>query len=316
VVGLGLVGGSLVQGLAATGADVAGWDADPRAVGAAARAGLFVADDVAALARACDVAIVSVPPAATPGVVASLLAADGNVVVADACSVKAPIVREVGGDDRFVPAHPLAGSAAAGWEGASPELLRDAVWAVCPPASAAALCALSEALDPLAARFVACTPEDHDEAVARTSHVPHVVATALARLAGGAPLTAALSGGALRDMTRTAAADQALWSQILLANRGPALAALADLREALDGLAAAVEAGDEAALAAAWREGAGARARAEGLRWTEPAWEPRTLDAPVWDDLLELGRAGVTVRRLRPHGDGIQLSASVKASAE
>jgi prephenate dehydrogenase len=307
VAGLGLVGGSLVQGLAAAGADVAGYDADPRAVGAAARAGLAVAEDVAALARSCDVVVVAVPPAATPEVVAAALDADADVIVADACSVKVPIVREVGPRERFVPAHPLAGSAAAGWGASSPELLRDAVWAVCPGASIDALCAVSDALDPLRTRFVACTPEEHDEAVARTSHVPHLVATALAGLPGESPLAAALSGGALRDMTRTAAADEALWLEILLANRGPALAALADLREGLDGLAAALEAGDEAALASAWREGAVQRARAESLRWGDPRWERRVLEPPVWDGLLDLGRGGTSVRRLRAHGDGVEL---------
>jgi prephenate dehydrogenase len=310
VAGLGLVGGSLVQGLASAGADVAGYDADAHAVGSAARAGLTVADGVAGLARACDVVIVCVPPVATPDVVRAALEADGDVVVADACSVKAPIVRAVGPADRFVPAHPLAGSAAAGWGSALPELLREAVWAVCPGGSIDALCRLSDALEPLAARFVACSAEDHDEAVARTSHVPHLVATALARLAGGAPMTAALSGGALRDMTRTAAADQALWTEILLANRSPTLEALAELRAAVDALARAVESGDEAALAAAWREGAAARAEAERLRWTEPSWEPRTLEPPVWDGLLELGRAGTAVRRLRPRGDGLDLEAA------
>jgi prephenate dehydrogenase len=307
VVGLGLVGGSIVQGLAAAGADVAGYDADPAATGGAARAGLAVADDVAALARSCGVVVACVPPTATPDVVATALSADPDVVVADACSVKVPIVRDVGTPERFVPAHPLAGSAAAGWGAASPQLLRDAVWAVCPGASVPALCAVSAALEPLRTRFVACTPEDHDEALARTSHVPHLVATALARLPGPSPLAAALSGGALRDMTRTAAADDALWVEILLGNRGPALAALADLRDGLDSLAAALEAGDGAALAAAWRDGAAQRARAEALRWDEPRWERRVLEPPVWDGLLELGRAGTSVRGLRAHGDGVEL---------
>lgn len=314
VAGLGLVGGSLLQGLAAAGAGVVGFDIDPAAAGAAARAGFAVADDAASLARSSDVLVVCVPPGATPSVVAAALEADPRVVVADASSVKAPIVAAVAArvdTGRYVPAHPLAGAAPSGWAAADPALLRDAVWAVCPSAADAPvepLCAFSAALEPLSPRLVACSAEDHDAAVARTSHVPHLVAQALAALTAGEPLAAALSGGAFRDMTRTAAADEALWLSILLANRDAALPALAGLRRGLGDLAAALEAGDEAALSAAWNAGAAERARVEELRWAEPAWRARSVAG--WGELLELGRAGIAVRRLRATGDGLELEAS------
>ena len=81
------------------------------------------------------------------------------------------------------------------------------------------MCRLAAAVERLDGRLVACAAADHDEAVARTSHVPHVAAQALARLIAGDPLRAALTGGGYRDMTRVARSDAALWAEILLANR-------------------------------------------------------------------------------------------------
>lgn len=315
VLGLGLVGGSLLQALGAAGAEPVGWDADSRVTGAAVRAGFAVADGPAALARTCGVVVVCVPPERTAATVADALAADPEAIVADAASVKSPVleaVAERAGETalrRYVPAHPLAGSERRGWDAAAPDLLRAALWAVCPVSADAPvepLCALSALLDPLDARLLVCDAEAHDAAVARTSHVPHVVAQALARAPSSA-LAAALTGGAYRDMTRTATADARLWSAILLANRQPAAAALRELVGELGALADALATGDDAALATAWTEGAGARERVEALRWSEPSWTAESVSGPGWDALLEHGHAGRAVRRLRMAGGVLDL---------
>jgi prephenate dehydrogenase len=307
VLGLGLIGGSLLKGLAAAGADPVGADADAAVTGAARAEGFRVATGAAALARACDVVIVCVPPARTAAAVGEVLAADPNVTVADSASVKAAVLREVGESERFVGAHPLAGGERAGWAAAAPERLRDAVWAVCPPAPDApldALCALAAALEPIGARLLACDAATHDAALARTSHVPHIVAQALARLpaaagaGAGLPLAAALSGSGYRDMTRTARSDAGLWLEIVAANREAAGAGLRALIADLERLAAAVESGDDAALAEGWHAGAATRATVDAVRWTEPEWRPHRVPAR-WPALFELGRAGVVFRRPR-----------------
>jgi prephenate dehydrogenase len=311
VLGLGLVGGSLLQGLRAAGAEPLGFDADPDVTAAAAAAGYAVAADAESLAQACPVVIVCVPPARTPGAVAAALAA--GPVVADAASVKGPVLAAVvemvaePALDRYIPAHPLAGSERAGWGAAEATLLAGAVWAACPPrprASLEPLCALAAALEPLRPRLLICDAAEHDAAVARTSHAPHVAAIALARAAGSG-LAAALTGGAYRDMTRTAAADEALWAAILHANRGPVADALRALATELGELAGAIAAGDDDALAAAWQAGALARAQACALRWEEPAWAAERLRLPPWDALLGLGRAGRAIRRPRLDGDAL-----------
>jgi prephenate dehydrogenase len=319
VLGLGLIGGSLLKALAAAGVEPVGADADTGVLGAARAAGFHVAADLGELARACDVVLVCVPPAAAADAAAELLAADGDVVVADVASVKAPIVDALAARvtpaalERFVGAHPLAGAESAGWAASDAALLRDAVWAVCPPVPEAPLeplCALAAALEPLAPRLLACTAADHDAAVARTSHAPHVAAQALARLPAPDGLSAALSGGAYRDMTRTARSDAELWLAILAANRTAAADALRALGADLDRLATALEEGDDAVLARAWEEGAARRATVDAIRWATPAWHSERVERAAWAALLELGAAGVLVRRPRLDDGVLELEVS------
>ena len=120
---------------------------------------------------------------------------------------------------------------------------------------------LGAAVDRLDGRLVACTAADHDAAVARTSHVPHVAAQALSRILGNGErgLRAALAGPAWRDMTRVARSDPGLWVEILSLNRAGVLAALDELEEELRWFEAALEAGDRDGLEASWRA-AGERA--------------------------------------------------------
>jgi prephenate dehydrogenase len=88
------------------------------------------------------------------------------------------------------------------------------------------------------------TPEEHGEAVARTSHLPHVMAALVAGTLAHAPRDhLALSGQGVRDVTRIAAGDPALWQQILTANAGAVTELLREVRGDLDALLAALEAG-------------------------------------------------------------------------
>jgi len=309
VVGLGLIGGSILRGLAAVGVEVAGHDASPAVRDAAAAEGFEVAGDAAELARGCDLVLVAVPPEATADAVTAALAADPGVVVADTASVKAPVLDAVrtqapGAPSRYVPAHPLAGAAATGWAASSPETVAGAVWAVCPPEPAAPLeplCLLSELIERLGGRLIACTAHEHDDAVARTSHVPHVAAQALTRILGDAEggLRAALSGGGYRDMTRVARSDPALWVEILSMNRAGVVAALDELSEELRWYRAALDGGDREGLARTWAGAHAALAAVDAVRWAPAAWEASTLAPPSWDGLVAFGNAGRAVRRLR-----------------
>lgn len=287
VVGLGLIGGSIARRLAEFPDlyEPVGFDLRQES-----RAGLQVAGSVEQLAQAADLVIVAVPPKATASVIAAVLQADEDVLVTDVASVKGPIVEQLGPQERYLPSHPLAGAERTGWNAARADLLHATIWAVCPPsptAPAELLCRWAHVFDAFDARLIVCDPHDHDAAVARTSHAPHVVAMAMAAsLARQEPthLPAALSGGSLREIARVASSDQALWGEILELNERNVTAALADIRAALDG-------------PPAWDTGREMAALVTALRWREPIWEHREFAWPAWDELAQLGRQGIAIRR-------------------
>lgn len=231
IVGTGLIGTSVALALRARGVSVWLNDADP---GSAALAeGLGAGTAVADLREAkglADVAVLAMPPEA----VGEMLLASQDAAVADVytdvASVKslpAARARELGCDlESYVPGHPLAGRERHGPAAARADLFLGRTWAVCPlpetsPAAVAAVTALAQACG---ADVVTTDTATHDQWVALVSHAPHVVASAMAaRLAGPGVTDDALrlAGGGLRDVTRIAAGDPALWTQILSANAAP-----------------------------------------------------------------------------------------------
>ena len=144
----------------------------------------------------------------------------GNVL----CGVEGRLPAHV----RFVPAHPLAGSEKAGAEHARADLFDGRLTILTPtdetdPAAAARVGAFWEALG---CRVLSMPPDEHDRALATTSHLPHAAAAGVAGVTP--PDWLPLTAGGFRDTTRVAAGDPALWAAIFLANRGPVLRALDD----------------------------------------------------------------------------------------
>lgn len=195
--------------------------------------------------------VVAVPPDHVADAVLSALAAWPGAVVTDLASIKAaPLaaVRAAGGADatRYVGGHPMAGSERSGPVAASEQLFDGRAWAVTPtedadPAAVAVVRALAETCG---ATVVQLAPDEHDEAVARVSHLPHVMAAlAAAQLDGAAASHLALSGQGLRDVTRIAGGDPGLWRQILSGNATHLGRMLRSVRDdidvLLDGLSAA-----------------------------------------------------------------------------
>ena len=92
-------------------------------------------------------------------------------------------------------------------------------------------------------------PEEHDERVARVSHLPHAVAAALVNsVSSRVPDAGALAGGGYRDTTRIAAASPAMWREILLENSAELVAGLEDFSTALDKMKQMILSRDAAAL--------------------------------------------------------------------
>jgi prephenate dehydrogenase len=165
-----------------------------------------------------------------------------DALVTDMGSSKALIVRagEEAFGARFVGGHPMAGSHESGVSAARRNLFEGATWVVTStertdPAAAKRLEALATALG---AHPLHLDVETHDRIAAAVSHMPHViacaVAQAVARLADGDGRFGDLMAGGLRDMTRLAASPSTLWTDILSTNREQTRAALVVARAALD----------------------------------------------------------------------------------
>lgn len=154
---------------------------------------------------------------------------------------------------RYVGGHPMAGSERSGPFAASGALFDGRPWAVAPhaTASAAAVALVTELVRLCGATAITFTPEEHDRAVARTSHLPHLLAALVAgRLTEAPPAHLALSGQGVRDVTRIAAGDPALWQQIIAANADSVAALLREVRDDLDQLLSAVQSGERRAVGA------------------------------------------------------------------
>ena len=155
------------------------------------------------------------------------------------------MAREHGCDlTRYVPGHPLAGREKHGPAAARADLFLGRSWALCPlpETSGQAAETVTDLVRACGAVPVRTDPAAHDRWVALISHAPHLVAAAMAARLEEAPRDALdLAGQGLRDVTRIAAGDTALWTQILSANAAPVaevLAAVAaDLAEAARTLA-------------------------------------------------------------------------------
>jgi len=245
VIGAGLLGTSI--GLAASREGLQVWlsDANPEHVRTAVSLGAgkpAPADGVAQLV------VVAVPPLHIAEVVVEAL--ESGAVVTDVGSVKAHPLGQISDqveDDvlaRYVGSHPMAGNERSGPLAASASLFDGRPWAVTPHVHAAPdAVALVDALATLCgAVTVRLSPVEHDLAVARTSHLPHLMAVlAAGQLTDAAPEHLSLSGQGVRDVTRVAAGDPDLYGQIIRANGGVVSELLRTLRGQLDELIAAVD---------------------------------------------------------------------------
>jgi prephenate dehydrogenase len=277
VVGLGQLGGSLAAALVAAGREVTGWDVDPAARAAAADRGVRIGTDMA------GVVVLAVPLPSMPAALAAV-AVDPAATVTDIGSVKVPVLRSVGASagGRYVGGHPMCGTERSGHAATDPGLFRGARWAVCvePDTELPRWLRVAEVALAVGAEVVPVTAAEHDDAVAAVSHVPHLLAAALAAAAGQAgPLALALAAGSFRDGTRVAGSDPALVTAMVEGNAAPTAAALDRVREQ---------------LARPWPE---LVAAGHAVRAAAPAGR-RTVRVPLdRAALLSLGRAGGAVTR-------------------
>ncbi|MCW2789711.1 MAG: prephenate dehydrogenase [Aeromicrobium sp.] len=249
VIGCGLIGTSVGLALRAHDVEVLLLDELPANVEVAESrgAGRAFVDDVVP-----HLVLVAVPPVAAAAVVAEALVRWSDAFVTDVTSVKAGLQRAVAagqGSDRYVGGHPMAGSERSGPMAASAQLFEGRPWAVTPSAESrpAALDVVVDLALHVGAVPIIMEAAAHDRAVALVSHVPQVMSTlTAARLNDAEGNSLALAGPGLRDTTRIAASDSALWLDILGTNAQDVRSVLELVRDDLDRVIKSLGEDDEA----------------------------------------------------------------------
>ena len=289
VVGFGLVGASFAAAVRAAYPDtrVLAVDIDERTLAEAVERGWAtdgaLPDDPAFerfVGDGCDLVVLATPVGAAERYFEDLARWDYRGIVTDTASTKARITalaeRVLPHPENFVPGHPMAGSEVNGIEGARPDLFKGAHWILCPDADTPAehFPRLHELVTSLGARVIALPREDHDEAVAVVSHVPHIMASSLVQLAcrhaDDQQALMRLAAGGFKDSTRIAAGSPELWCGIAFDNKDALSDGLDEIQGIIGAFADALASDDRAALTVLLADAAAAR------RALPAAWVPST----------------------------------------
>jgi prephenate dehydrogenase len=238
VIGLGLIGGSLLR--AATAAGRTAWGTTLSTVDAAAAAadGFAVESRVdKALLRAREqdaIVVVAVPLPAVDQTLSTIARTAPDCVLTDVVSVKGPVaeaVRRFATRARYVGGHPMAGTTASGWAAGSADLFKDASWVLTveDDTDLDAWREVARLVLDCGAQVVPASAAAHDDAVARISHLPHVLAAVLSAVgADGGTLAFSLAAGSYRDGTRVAGTRPELVRAMCEGNRASLLDAVDD----------------------------------------------------------------------------------------
>lgn len=250
IAGLGLIGGSFLKASEAAGYAVKGYHHGDKPDFSDA-----------------DLIIVAQPPLAIePWIRANESTFKEGAIVVDVCGVKKPLfdafrLDYVGRKWHFVGGHPMAGKEVGGFANATPDLFRGAsmILTPYPYTGRGPLDALDAYFRSIGfAQVVITTPEHHDEMIAFTSQLCHIISSAYVR----EPLAAGHGGysaGSFRDMVRVGAPDPDVWTELFMLNREKLSAVLVRYIERLEDFREAISAGDASRIHAALEEGVAAK---------------------------------------------------------
>lgn len=254
IIGLGLMGGSLGLALKRKPEAFSVVAYARRAETRAAALALGVADRVvdtpAAAADGSDVVVLCVPVLKLAEMAqACLPGLDPGAVLTDVGSTKQDVIDAIApalsaSDAEFVGSHPIAGSEETGIEAARADLYEGATIVVTPSddTSEDAMARLKAFWEALGGAVQVMSPQRHDELVARSSHLPHLVAATLAGTVCRAPDDISpLCGSGFRDTTRIASGSAEIWHDIVRTNRTAIQSELAAFGASLDALRALID---------------------------------------------------------------------------
>jgi len=309
VLGLGLIGGSVLRAAVAAGRDAFGYNRSVEGARAARFDGFATTTHlVEALRWAADrtaLIVLAVPMPALAPLLSHIRATAPDCPMTDVISVKGAVldaVRTAGLLNRYVGGHPMAGTAHSGWTAGNAELFVGAPWVLSVDEHVDARVwfqVMQLALD-CGSVVVPAKADEHDAAAAAISHLPHLLAEALAVTAGQMPLAFALAAGSFRDGTRVAATAPDLVRAMCEPNADQLLAALDRTLELLSGARESLA--DKGSVAELVETGHAARARYDSF--SRPDILTVTLDAENWrEELAAAGRAGGVLRSALPDPD-------------
>jgi len=306
VIGLGLIGGSVLRAVSAAGHRAYGYDADPAtramartAAGQARPAHRWqVTASISDAAAHAELVVIAVPWPAFTDVIDELASSGYSGLVTDVVSVKGPVREVVANRWRrsglalagFVGGHPMAGRETSGFAASDPALFRGCAWALCLEQDETLLddwLTVATLATKLGARVVPTTAADHDVAVASVSHVPHLLAAALVHIAADNPLALTLGAGSYHDGTRVAASPPELTGAMCGANATAVAASLAAVIDELGTAASALDSKDPISALRTWLAPASTARR----EWPPAPSAPTELPAKA-DVLTRLGRHG------------------------
>jgi cyclohexadieny/prephenate dehydrogenase len=256
LLGCGLVGGSFALALGDR-VSFAGYDRSPENAARARERGIVsrVAESAASAVKDAELVVIAVPVRSTAEICEAIAPAlSKSALVMDVGSTKSEVLTQVKRwlpfPERFVAAHPIAGTEKSGPDAASPDLFRGrrCLLSPLPETDREKLKLARELWEAAGARVDEIDAAHHDHALAFVSHLPHVAAFALASAVGEAAAKDSwlegLSGGGFVDATRIAGSDPRMWRDVLLSNRDGVLEAMRALDEELAELRRAIAAGD------------------------------------------------------------------------
>lgn len=257
VVGLGIIGGSICGALTSAGYTVDGYNRSDAAIEYALQKGYIRAK--AERLSDYDVVFIAVPPTATIELLRNGEFKNG-ALVADICGVKSVVeaaVYERERNYRYVGLHPMAGKETSGITSASPNLFKNANLIITrsDKTSEADVAEIKEYAKAMRfGKIIECTAKEHDQKIALTSQLAHLVSNAYVK-SEQVRHCDGFTGGSFQDMTRIAGVDENMWTELYMRNREYIVSELDGLIQHLAEYRDAIASGDESKLSEALKAG-------------------------------------------------------------
>jgi len=260
IVGLGLIGGSMALGYKVASIEnrIVAMDVDPEALDYALDRGIIdsAVDSIAELTQVADIICLCTPVKQLASIIPAL--SDYQGVVTDVGSVKGPLIEATeelwgGLPGNWVPGHPIAGSEQHSVRAAKADLFANHKTILTPIDGVNPQCLdeVKALWQSLGAEVITMTVAHHDDVLAQTSHLPHLLAYTLVDVLAGFGDEREVfeyAAGGFRDFSRIAASDPEMWHDIFLTNKTALLQRLKTMIAALDDTASMIENGDSDAL--------------------------------------------------------------------